>query len=118
MLGPRRERFEVESPWFTGAAEVLTYEPEELLGTKLRALYQRKKGRDLFDLSEALTHITSLDLEKVVTFHVSFDRLASGRGHGAAVQEAGPQVRPEGRRHRRMDRSSSARVVVRCGSLE
>lgn len=28
---------------------------EELLGTKLRALYQRKKGRDLFDLYKAIT---------------------------------------------------------------
>lgn len=28
----------------------------ELLGTKLRALYQRKKGRDLFDLDLALDH--------------------------------------------------------------
>ena len=46
---------------------MLTYEPEELLGTKLRALYQRKKGRDLFDLSEALTRIAGLDPEKVVT---------------------------------------------------
>jgi len=52
--------------------EVLTYEPEELLGTKLRALYQRKKGRDLFDLSEALTHITSLDPEKVVACFMSY----------------------------------------------
>lgn len=28
---------------------------DELLGTKLRALYQRKKGRDLFDLYKALS---------------------------------------------------------------
>jgi predicted nucleotidyltransferase component of viral defense system len=31
-----------------------TYELDELLGTKLRALYQRKKGRDLFDLWHAI----------------------------------------------------------------
>ena len=30
---------------------------EEMLGTKLRALYQRKKGRDLFDLFHALTNL-------------------------------------------------------------
>lgn len=42
--------FEVESPWFTGETEITTYSLEELLGTKLRALYQRDKGRDLFDL--------------------------------------------------------------------
>jgi len=46
--------FAVESRWWQGAAEITTYEIEELLGTKLRALYQRKKGRDLFDLCVAL----------------------------------------------------------------
>lgn len=49
-----RHRFEVKSRWFTGAAPLLTYNIDELLGTKLRALYQRKKGRDLFDLALAL----------------------------------------------------------------
>ena len=66
VLGPRRTRFVIESPWQSGSAEVLTYELEELLGTKLRALYQRRKGRDLFDLSEALIRLTGLDPEKVV----------------------------------------------------
>ena len=46
--------FAVESVWYRGAAEVVTYELDELLGTKLRALYQRTKGRDLFDLATAL----------------------------------------------------------------
>jgi len=32
------------------SAAVPTYELEELLATKLRALYQRRMGRDLFDL--------------------------------------------------------------------
>jgi predicted nucleotidyltransferase component of viral defense system len=31
---------------------------EELLGAKLRALYQRKKGRDLYDLWLALTTLS------------------------------------------------------------
>lgn len=66
VLGPRRTRFVVESGWHGGAADVLTYEPEELLGTKLRALYQRKKGRDLFDLSEALERVVGLQPEKIV----------------------------------------------------
>ena len=42
--------FEVASKWFSGKADITTYSINELLGTKLRALYQRKKGRDLFDL--------------------------------------------------------------------
>lgn len=40
----------VSSPWFYGSAEIMTFTLEELLATKLRALYQRRKGRDLFDL--------------------------------------------------------------------
>ena len=42
--------FVVESDWFSGTSEITTYDINELLGTKIRALYQRKKGRDLFDL--------------------------------------------------------------------
>jgi len=42
--------FAVDSRWFAGNAAIRTYTIEELLATKLRALYQRKKGRDLFDL--------------------------------------------------------------------
>ncbi len=54
IYGFTEELFEVRSRWFTGSSRVRTYELDELLGTKLRALYQRKKGRDLFDLSLAL----------------------------------------------------------------
>jgi len=50
VYGYKTYPFSVESRWFNGSAEIWTYEIEELLGTKLRALYQRKKGRDLFDL--------------------------------------------------------------------
>ena len=52
--GLTAQRFEVASRWFTGATDIRTYGLDELLGTKLRALYQRKKGRDLFDLDLAL----------------------------------------------------------------
>lgn len=57
--------FAVESPWFSGDAEIVTYSIDELLGTKLRALYQRRKGRDLFDLSYAMEHGT-VDAEAVL----------------------------------------------------
>lgn len=53
-LGLKRHPFAVDSRWFKGSTEVSTYQLDELLGTKLRALYQRKKGRDLFDLAHAL----------------------------------------------------------------
>lgn len=54
LLGYERRPYRVENPWFTGGAEVHSFKTEELLGTKLRALYQRSKGRDLFDLDLAL----------------------------------------------------------------
>ena len=57
--------FRVESGWFTGEAQLTTYHLEELAGTKLRALYQRKKGRDLFDLYLALS-TRELDAEKIL----------------------------------------------------
>ncbi len=56
VLGLDRKRYSVASPWFTGDARITVYQLDELLGTKLRALYQRKKGRDLFDLAFALSH--------------------------------------------------------------
>lgn len=40
----------VDSQWFRGSAQIPTYELDEIMGTKVRALYQREKGRDLFDL--------------------------------------------------------------------
>ena len=58
--------FKVENSWFTGECEVLTYELAELTGTKLRAVYQRRKGRDLFDLWKILTLVPEIDCEKVM----------------------------------------------------
>ncbi len=54
VLGIHTRPFTVENPWFTRTASLTVYHLDELLGTKLRALYQRKKGRDLYDLWFAL----------------------------------------------------------------
>ena len=53
VLGYQNVPFAVESRWFSGRADIPTFHLDELMGTKLRALYQRKKGRDLFDLWHA-----------------------------------------------------------------
>lgn len=55
ILGWEKKPFNVKSEWFQGECQLTTFKLEELLGTKLRALYQRRKGRDLFDLWKALT---------------------------------------------------------------
>ena len=49
--------FTVDSPWFTGTVDVLTFQTAELVATKIRALYQRSKGRDIFDLWLALDNM-------------------------------------------------------------
>ncbi len=38
------------------STQVRGYDIHEMLGTKMRALFQRRRGRDLFDLHWALTH--------------------------------------------------------------
>jgi len=54
---PIKIPFDVDSSWFTGGAEVLTFTLDEVVATKIRALFQRSKGRDLFDLWLALTRL-------------------------------------------------------------
>ncbi|MEK7477528.1 MAG: nucleotidyl transferase AbiEii/AbiGii toxin family protein [Candidatus Coatesbacteria bacterium] len=54
VRGTARMPFRVDSRWWSGAAEITAFQVEELLATKLRALFQRKKGRDLYDLCVAL----------------------------------------------------------------
>ncbi|MFH1263149.1 MAG: nucleotidyl transferase AbiEii/AbiGii toxin family protein [Pseudomonadota bacterium] len=50
VFGIEPHNLAVSNPWYSADADVPVYGLDELLGTKLRALYQRKKGRDLFDL--------------------------------------------------------------------
>jgi len=56
IFGPIKKTYSVASPWFSGKVDLTTFELEELLATKVRALYQRRKGRDLFDLWYADQH--------------------------------------------------------------
>ena len=65
QFGIRHYPFAVESDWYQGQAEIASFEPEELFGTKLRALLQRRKNRDLFDLGEGLQQL-ALDADKLV----------------------------------------------------
>ena len=53
--GFQKKTFALKSRWFQGDCEITTYSLEELLGTKVRALYQRRRGRDLIDIWLGLT---------------------------------------------------------------
>lgn len=65
VMGFKEVPFSVNNSWFTGSALLTTYHLDELIGTKMRALYQRKKGRDLFDLYNALTR-GNINVDKVL----------------------------------------------------
>ena len=69
-FGERREiPYSVDSSWWQGSARIPTFSLEELMGTKLRALYQRRKGRDLFDLGLVLDGELVDDARLVGAFH-------------------------------------------------
>ena len=65
MLGFFFAEHSVESPYYNGTANVRTFYKEELVATKIRALYQRSKGRDLYDIWLALTEL-HLSPEKIL----------------------------------------------------
>jgi predicted nucleotidyltransferase component of viral defense system len=84
LLGLRRYPFEVQNDWFSGQTELLSFEPEEIFGTKLRALLQRRKNRDLFDLHQGIEQL-ALDADKVIA---SFDHYLSLEGIAISRAEA------------------------------
>ncbi|MCO5290375.1 MAG: nucleotidyl transferase AbiEii/AbiGii toxin family protein [Chitinophagaceae bacterium] len=73
VLGWKKKEFEIQSSYFIGKCDLTTYKLEELLGTKLRALYQRRKGRDLFDLWKALTTANS-DTDLIIQCYKEYMR--------------------------------------------
>ena len=54
VLGLEEVNFSMQNLWFSGSCKIKTYRLDELIGTKVRALYERRKGRDLYDLYKAL----------------------------------------------------------------
>lgn len=71
VLGLKKTPYTIKNTWFSGECMLTGYELEELLGTKLRALYQRRKGRDMFDLYWALTN-QNVDVEKVIYCYTTY----------------------------------------------
>ncbi len=65
LYAVRKYPFSLENGWHTAQANIASFEPEELFGTKLRALLQRRKSRDLFDLNQGLAQL-SMDARKII----------------------------------------------------
>lgn len=66
VFGHESKSFSMNSEYFTGQCQVTTFTIEEIMGTKLRALYQRKKGRDLFDFDCVFKRFPQISDEKVI----------------------------------------------------
>ncbi len=84
----------VSSPWWSEEAEILTFDLDELVGTKLRALYQRSKGRDLFDLWLVLSQ-DSVDDARVIEAHRHYIKENAFTGKELAVNLEGKLADPE-----------------------
>lgn len=84
VLGLTKFPFKVNNQWFSGSCEITTYQLDELIGTKLRALYQRKKGRDLFDLQRALEN-PNLNPDNVVKCYREYIAFSDGESPSRAV---------------------------------
>lgn len=84
LLGLKTYALELVNGWHQAKAEIVSFEPEELFGTKLRALLQRRRGRDLFDLDEGLKQL-GLDSNKVIGCLEHYLKL---EGHGISRADA------------------------------
>ncbi len=84
LFGIHKYPFAVANTWFSGKVEIASFEANELFGTKLRALLQRRKNRDLFDLGEGLARL-NLDPDKVVA---SFNHYLRLQGKSVSRAEA------------------------------
>lgn len=78
VLGLKEIPYKVENGWFSGECNLTGYELEELLGTKMRALYQRRKGRDLFDLYWAMIH-QDVNAEKLISCYKTYMEYSVGK---------------------------------------
>jgi predicted nucleotidyltransferase component of viral defense system len=58
--------FQPPLPDLTAPVALRSYDLDEMLGTKMRALLQRTQGRDLYDLDLALSHRAGSDPQRVV----------------------------------------------------
>lgn len=98
----------VSNPFYAGSADIPTFQPEELAATKLRALYQRKKGRDLYDLWLALT-VLELDPKGILAAFPAYQ--PEGVGAGQMMENL---------REKLSDRSfcSDVDAMVRTGAPE
>lgn len=107
VYGTVAKEFKFENPFHSASALVTTFELEELLASKLRALYQRRKGRDLFDLWY-VNEKTDIDTDKIlaafpayiqdtskrITSKIFLQNLRQKRTNKLFLEDIGPLLNP------------------------
>jgi predicted nucleotidyltransferase component of viral defense system len=68
LLGIKEYAFAMENSWHSSRVSVVSFQAEELFGTKLRALLQRRKNRDLFDLYHGFKYLEMNSVSVVEAF--------------------------------------------------
>lgn len=86
LFGIKRYRFKVVSDWYMAETEIASFEAEEVFGTKLRALLQRRKNRDLYDLNEGLTQLNMDGAKLIACFEHYLALEGTPIGRAAAEQ--------------------------------
>ena len=61
---PIQYNYRVDNPWYSGAATVWSFPPEDLMGSKLHALLSRAKQRDIFDFYDTRTRL-NMDIGRI-----------------------------------------------------
>ena len=74
VFGYTKIPLKVNSELYSGESDIITFSIDELLGTKLRALYQRKKGRDLFDMWYGLTQTKANPVKIIKAFTIYLEK--------------------------------------------
>ena len=86
--GPMALPLTIKNHWFSGETAISTFSREEIPATRMRALLQRDKGRDLYDLAHAMEVLEDLDLDLIVDILVRHLDLS-----GQAISRAQAQER-------------------------
>lgn len=75
VFGYENRPLEIKTDWFAGRADIKTFTLDELLGTKLRALFQRKRGAIFSITGYANPHLMSIPTELCTVFFSTWTKV-------------------------------------------
>jgi len=88
VKNPKSLEYNVSTEWFEGGSKIKTYNLEEMLAHKLVSLYDRKKGRDLFDLWYASEN-ANLNNKSILSCYRDYIEATREGGHITRAQYEG-----------------------------